>query len=158
MKIRTACETDFLEFIALSHRTWPEFDEREAIYHILCKYFTKTCFAAEDAGAIRGFLLGFISQQNRKDAYIHLIVVDRAAQRGGVASRLYERFFKTVRGMGVARVRLTVAPTNAPSPAFHRQMGFRPEIVGECVAIGEVAVARDFNGPGNHMVPFLREI
>lgn len=158
MAIRLVSEADFTTCIDIAHRTWPAFLEREAIYHILCKYFHTTCFVGEENGTILSFLLGFISQVDSHDAYIHLIVVDSPAQRHGIASSLYVEFFKTVRQMGATRVRLTVDPANTASLGFHASMGFRPEILGERIQVGSVWAAKDFNGEGRHMVPFVREL
>ena len=88
MIIRNARETDFVECVSIAHRAWPEFNEREAIYHILCRHFPDTCFMSEEGGKIQGFLLGFISQADTREAYIHLICVEPSAQRQGVAGRL----------------------------------------------------------------------
>ena len=158
MTIRNAREADSAECVAIAHRTWPEFLEREAIYHILCKYFTNTCFVCEEDAKIQGFLLGFLSQVDPTDGYIHLIVTDRACQRRGIAKKLYEEFFNTVRGMGAKRVRLTIDPANATSLGFHASMGFRPEILGERIQIGNVWAAKDFNGLGRHMVPMRLQL
>jgi hypothetical protein len=89
MLIRNANETDFLSCVLIARRAWPEINEREAIYHILCKFFNNTCFIAEETGKIQGFLLGFLSQVDARQAYIHLVAVDTSAQRQGLASRLY---------------------------------------------------------------------
>jgi ribosomal protein S18 acetylase RimI-like enzyme len=156
--IRLVSEADFTTCIDIAHRTWPDFLEREAIYHILCKYFNTTCVVSEDNGTILAFLLGFISQVDAREAYIHLIVTDSAAQRRGIASSLYMEFFKTVRQLGATRVRLTVDPANAASLGFHIRLGFRPDIIGERIQVGNVWAAKDFNGPGRHMVPFLLEL
>ncbi len=158
MPIRNAREADFVKCVSIAHDAWPEFKEREAIYHILCKYFNNTCFVSEENGEIQGFLLGFISQVDSRDGYIHLIVVDSSLQRCGIAESLYTEFFKTVRGMGATRVRLTVDPANSTSLGFHASMGFRPEILGERIQVGNVWAAKDFNGEGRHMVPFVREL
>ena len=158
MAIRLVSEADFTTCIDIAHRTWPAFLEREAIYHILCKYFNNTCFVSEENGEIQGFLLGFISQVDSRDGYIHLIVVDSSVQRRGIAGSLYMEFFNTVRQLGTTRVRLTVDPANSASLGFHASMGFRPEILGERIQVGSVWTAKDFNGEGRHMVPFVREI
>ena len=126
--------------------------------HRWCCQRPTTCFVSEENGTILAFLLGFISQVDAREAYIHLIVVDSPAQRHGIASSLYMEFFKTVRQMGATRVRLTVDPANTASLGFHTRLGFRPEIIGERIQVDNVWAAKDFNGPGRHMVPFVREI
>jgi predicted GNAT superfamily acetyltransferase len=156
--IRTAQESDFNECVAIARRTWPQFLEREAIFHIFCKYFRNTCFVNEEDGKVNAFLLGFISQVSPDEAYVHLIISDRSAQRRGIARALYMEFFRVVRQSGTMRVRLTVDPANKASLTFHHKLGFQPEIVGERIQAGEVWAVKNFNGENLHMVPFVREL
>ena len=100
MLIRNATEADFTSCVLIARRAWPEFKEREAIYHLFCKFFNNTCFVCEHDGKINAFLLGFLSQVDVSQADIHLIAVDPPAQRQGLASRLYQTFFETARAMG----------------------------------------------------------
>ncbi len=155
--IRNAQERDFTSCVEVAKRSWPIF-EREAVYHLFCKFFNDTCFVCEHDETLDGFLLGFISQTNRAEAYIHWIVVDPSAQRRGVATRLYERFFEAARRFGAQRVRLTVDPANAASLALQKRNRFQPDLCGETILVGDVLAVRDYNGKGLHMVPFLRSL
>ena len=157
MLIRNAQEMDFTSCVAMAKRAWPEFD-RPAVYHLLCKFFNDTCFVCERDGNIDGFLLGFISQVDRTESYIHWIVVDPSAQRQRLATRLYEKFFETAKRLGARRVRLTVSPDNAASLAFHKNVGFQPDLCGETIEVSGVVAVKDYNGQGDHMVPFSRSL
>jgi len=158
MLIRNAGELDFLSCVGIAARAWPSFKERESIYHLFCKYFSKTCFICEREEAIRAFLLGFLSQVNTKDAYIHLVAVDPDYQRQGLAGRLYQRFFEVAFNLNARRVRLIVNPDNIASLAFHQKFGFQNEAHGDVILINEVLAVRDYNGPGIHMVPLCRKL
>jgi len=140
--------------VHIARRAWPEFKERESIYHLFCKFFSNTSFVIEREGQIVAFLLGFLSQVDRSQAYIHLVAVDPSAQRQGLASQLYRTFFETVSSMQVRQVRLIVNPDNAPSLAFHHSFGFQVDPHGEMIDVGGVPAVKDYNGPGLHMVPF----
>jgi ribosomal protein S18 acetylase RimI-like enzyme len=142
--------------VLIARRAWPEFKERESIYHLFCKFFNNTCFVSERDGEIQAFLLGFISQVDAGQAYIHLVAVDPPAQRHGIARQLYETFFERVRGLGVRRVGLIVNPDNAGSLAFHESLGFQPDLHGETISVDGVTAVKDYNGPDLHMVPFSR--
>ena len=155
MLIRNAKESDFTSCVAVAKRSWPVF-ERAAVYHLFTKFFNDTCFVCEREGNIDAFLLGFISQVDRTESYIHWIVVDPSAQRQGLASRLYEKFFEAAIRLGARRVRLTVNPNNAPSLALQTSMGFQPDLSGETIDVGGVLCAKDYNGEGEHMCPFSR--
>ncbi len=158
MPIRNAAESDFYSCVLIARRAWPEFKERESIFHLFCKFFSDTCFIFETGDETQGFLLGFVSQVDPAQAYIHLVAVDPSAQRQGIARRLYETFFDRVKNLGAHQVRLIVNPDNPGSLAFHRVMGFAPDLHGETVAIDGVLAAKDYNGPGIHMVPFVRSL
>ena len=144
--------------VFIARRAWPEFKERESIYHLFCKFFSNTSFVCERDGEIHAFLLGFLSQVNPDHAYIHLVAVDPPAQRQGLAARLYQKFFEAAGGLGAQQVRLIVNPDNAGSLAFHRRLGFQPDLHGETVEVEGVLAVKDYNGPGLHMVPFTRPL
>ncbi len=162
--IRNARDGDFLACITLSREAWPQFKERESIYHLFCKFFSSTSFVAERAdGVLAGFLLGFLSQVDDREAYIHLVVVDGSARRQGMASRLYAAFFEaaaqaTGTRRGAERVRLIVNPDNAASLQFHERMGFVPDTPGPTILLDGVVAVKDYNGPGIHMVPCVRAL
>jgi len=158
MLIRNAQEDDFVNCFHISRRAWPEFKERESIYHLFCKFFNNTCFVIERDGQIQGFVFGFLSQVEKTQAYIHLVAVDPSSQRQGLANHLYARFFETVSGLGARQVRLIVNPDNAPSLAFHEKLGFQADLHGDTVVVDGVRAVKDYNGPGLHMVPFIRPL
>lgn len=143
--------------VTIARRAWPSFLERNSIYHIFCKHFSDTCFVAELDGGVRGFLLGFLSQTNRDQAYIHLVAVDPDCQRRGIARTLYQTFTQAVRKMGRRRINLIVNPDNIPSLAFHEGLGFQADVAGTVLVDGTLAV-RDYNGPGEHMTPLYKDI
>jgi ribosomal protein S18 acetylase RimI-like enzyme len=158
MLIRNAAEADFMHCVLIAKRAWPDFKERESIYHIFCKFFSNTCFVCEQDKTIHAFLLGFISQVDPSQAYIHLVATDPSQQRQGLASGLYQRFFETADGLGARQVRLIVNPGNRGSLAFHEKLGFQADIHGETVMVDGVPARKDYNGPGQHMVPFSRRL
>ncbi len=156
--IRNACESDFMFCVAISRKAWPTFKERESIYHLFCKFFSNTCFVYEVDKQIQAFILGFISQVDPTLSYIHLIAVDPDFQRHGIARKLYEHFFNTARNFGALEVRLIVNPDNPISLGFHKSLGFSTSIKGTHILIDGVDSAKDYNGPGIHMVPMRRPI
>jgi len=144
--------------VLIARRAWPQFKERESIYHLFCKFFNTTCFVCERDGNIVGFVLGFISQVNPRQAYIHLVAVDPSAQRQGLAEHLYQKFFNAAVALNAHEVRLIVNPDNSGSLAFHKKLGFQLALSGETIEIDGVLAVKDYNGPGLHMVPFSRSL
>ena len=144
--------------VSIARKAWPQFKERESIYHLFCKFFNNTCFVCERDNDIVGFVLGFISQVNPSQAYIHLVAVDPSAQRQGLAERLYQEFFNAAVPLNAREVRLIVNPDNSGSLAFHHKLGFQVVLSGETIEVDGVIAVKDYNGPGLHMVPFSRSL
>ncbi|WP_051872269.1 GNAT family N-acetyltransferase [Streptomyces sclerotialus] len=109
-----------------------------------------------DGAVLRAFLIGFLSQTDPGTAYIHFVGVHPEAQRGGLGSALYQRFFDIARGHGRSRVRSVTSPVNRNSIAYHARMGFRIE-PGDRTEDG-VAVHSDYDGPGLDRVSFVRDL
>lgn len=158
MEVRNIKEADFLDCVNIVKKSWPEFKERESIYHLFAKYFSNTSFVCEHDGKVVAFLLGFLSQVDEITAYIHLASTDPQFQRNGFASTLYRHFFYIARNQGSKKVCLIVNPDNIPSLEFHKRLGFQISNKGTLVKVGEVDAIKDYNGPGNHMVMFSREL
>jgi len=156
--IRTADEHDFVRMIDIAHLAWPEFAERNSIYHLFTKHFKDTCFVAEIENVIIGFILGFFSQVSMSEAYIHLVCVDPKYQRRNVATNLYNSFLEKAQKAGKTKVSLIINPDNATSIAFHIKMGFKANLYGQTKNIEGVEAVKDYNGEGIHMIPFYMEI
>jgi RimJ/RimL family protein N-acetyltransferase len=93
-------------------------------------FFTEFCdtsFVVERDGRVVAFLIGFLSQSARDEAYVHAVAVSPDARRQGLARLLYRRFAETVMSRGRRRIRAVTRPSNTGSIAFHRRLGFRVE-------------------------------
>src|SRR5258705_4539827 len=99
--------------------------------------FEGTSFVAErDDGTIAGFLIGFLSQTDESEAYVHFVGIAPELRESGLVRQLYERFFDVAREHGRTVARCVTSPTNTASVAFHRALGFPAE-----------RVASDSDGP-----------
>jgi ribosomal protein S18 acetylase RimI-like enzyme len=162
MKIKTIKEKDFVDCVKIVKKTWPEFKERESIYHLFSKYFCDTSFVIKRKFKrkfkVVSFLLGFLSQVDSSTAYIHLASTDLKYQREGYASALYQHFFKIVRAKGRKKICLIVNPDNESSLIFHKKLGFNVVNRKPIKKIKNVKASRDYNGPGIHMVVFSKDL
>jgi ribosomal protein S18 acetylase RimI-like enzyme len=113
------------------------------------EYFRPTSFVAESVidGRLVGFVCGFVSQTDPREAYVHFAGVDPDSRGSGLGRRLYEEFFAAARERGCSVVRAVTSPANTGSIAFHVALGFE-------VAAG----VRDFDGPGEHRVRLGRSL
>jgi predicted GNAT superfamily acetyltransferase len=89
-------------------------------------HFRGTSFVAERAGALAGFLVGFLSPAEPAEAYVHFVGVSPEERRSGLGRTLYERFFELARANGRTQVSCVTSPLNRGSIAFHTALGFEP--------------------------------
>jgi predicted GNAT superfamily acetyltransferase len=120
-------------------------------------HFRPTSFVAERDGRLAGFLIGFVSQTDPAQAYIHFVGVDPEIRGAGLGRTLYERFFAAVHDRGCTEVRCVTSPVNTGSIAFHRAMGFSP-FPGDATTPDGVPFARDYDGPGEDRVRFTKHL
>jgi ribosomal protein S18 acetylase RimI-like enzyme len=111
-------------------------------------HFEGTSFVAEsDDGELAGFLVGFLSQTDPAEAYIHFVGVSPERRGEGIGSTLYERFFEEVSSQGRTLVRCVTSPLNEDSVAFHQALGFEVE-----------RVVPDYDGPGEDRVLLVKRL
>jgi len=146
---------DHLPITAVADR-WCEGPVQPLLPRLFFDHFQTSSFAAERAGALVGFLVGFRSQTDPAVAYVHFVAVAPEARRAGVGRQLYLRFFEAVAAMSCRTVESITSPVNHASIAFHRRLEF--DIVpGDGVYDG-LPVWRDHAGPGQHRLLFRRRI
>ncbi|MBM4240224.1 MAG: GNAT family N-acetyltransferase [Euryarchaeota archaeon] len=157
-QIRNVLEKDFTKIAKLAENCNIMETERNTIYHIFTKFFKNTSFVAEIPGKreVTGFILGFISQKNPKEAYIHQLCVKSQLRRKGIAKKLLEKFLKGVRDFGCSKVFLIIKPENRVSIKFHKKLGFELYENQKLIEINGQIVVKDYDGPGKHMVVFYK--
>lgn len=119
-------------------------------------HFRQTSFVAEHSGNVVGFLIGFISQTFRSEAYIHFAGVHPEFRKRGLGCALYERFFEAVKKAGCGAVRCVTSPVNKGSVAFHLRMGFTMEPAKR--SIEGIPIAENYDGKGEDRVLFYKRL
>lgn len=158
-EVRKTEENDFVEIADLAEKCSPMATERNSIYHIFTKFFKSTSLVAElNSGEMAGFLLGFISQENPEEAYMHLLCVDPKIRGRGIGKALVERFLELASLKGCKKVYLITKPINWKSISFYRNLGFLEEKEGNTINIMGATAIRNYNGMGEHMVVFYKDI
>jgi ribosomal protein S18 acetylase RimI-like enzyme len=163
IQIRTAKEDDFEAIFNIANNCGPIVSERRSIYHIFTKFFQNTVFIAEKVEnknkIITGFLIGFISQTNSLECYIHQLCVDSAYRGDGVAFALIQRFMDIVSPRGCKKIYLIVKPLNQKAISFYKKMGFKIEISEtKSFKFRNLDIFKDYDGFGEHMIVFIKEI
>jgi ribosomal protein S18 acetylase RimI-like enzyme len=146
--IRHAQPSDYGRVIQHLNAWWGDREMAPMLPKLFFLHFEGTSFVAErDDGTIAGFVCGFLSQTNDEEAYVHFVGVAPDQRGSGLGRQLYERFFETAHAQGRSVVRCVTSTTNHDSIAFHQALGFEID-----------RVAKDYDGPGEDRVLFVRRL
>lgn len=146
--IRHAQPADYGRVIQHVNAWWGDREMAPMLPKLFFVHFEGTSFVAEnEAGELVGFLVGFQSQSDRSEAYVHFVGVAPAQRGSGLGRALYERFVEAVRTHGCTTVRCVTSPANEDSLAFHTRLGFEVD-----------RVAADYDGPGEDRVLLVRRL
>ena len=148
MEIRHAEPADYGRVIGRVNAWWGGRDMAPMLPRLFFVHFEGTSYVVDDGdGQLAAFLIGFLSQTDPDEAYIHFVGVSPEHRGGGLGRRLYERFFEDARAAGRTRVTCVTSPVNEGSVAFHEALGFTSE-----------SVAHDYDGPGEDRVLFVKTL
>ena len=111
MEIRHANPSDYGRVIQHVNAWWGGREMAPMLPKLFFLHFEGTSFVAEDDdGKLVGFLIGFLSQTDPDEAYIHFVGVAPEHRGSGVGRELYERFFTVVAAHGRSLVRCVTSP------------------------------------------------
>jgi len=147
-QIRHATPSDYGRVIQHVNAWWGGREMAPMLPKLFFLHFEGTSFVAEDEeGKLVAFLIGFLSQTDSEEAYIHFVGVAPELRGSGIGRELYERFFTTVGEQGRSLVRCVTSPVNGGSVAFHESLGFVAE-----------STVPDYDGPGEDRVLFVKHV
>jgi GNAT superfamily N-acetyltransferase len=113
--------------------------------------FGKYARVVEDVaagGRLVGFLLGFVLPEEPGSpalGYIHLVGIDPAYRRKGVARALYNEFTNTCTQLGCKRLKAVTTVGNEGSLRFHEALGF------------SAVEDKDYAGPGRKRLVLTKD-
>ena len=146
--IRHVQPSDYGRVIGRLNTWWGGRDMAPMLPKLFFVHFEGTSFVVDgDDGQLAGFLVGFVSQANPEEAYVHFVGVAPEHRGEGLGRRLYERFFEEARAAGCTMARCVTSPANGDSVAFHEALGFAQE-----------RVVADYDGPGEDRVLLVRPL
>jgi ribosomal protein S18 acetylase RimI-like enzyme len=146
--IRHAHPADYGRVIQHVNAWWGGRDMAPMLPKLFFLHFEGTSFVAErDDGTIAGFLIGFLSQTDESEAYVHFVGIAPELRGSGLGRAFYERFFESAKEHGRAVVRCVTSPSNTASLAFHDALGFTVD-----------RVAKDYDGPGEDRVLLVKHL
>ncbi|GAE35743.1 GNAT family N-acetyltransferase [Halalkalibacter akibai] len=153
MKLRTIAEGDYEKIKPLINHWWGGREMAHLLPKLFFTHFNNTSFIIEKDRQVVGFLIGFLSQTNLSEAYIHFVGVHPEYRNQNIARGLYQAFFDQIIDFGRTNVKCITSPVNKTSIAFHTKMGFSIED-GDSEVNG-IAVSKDYDGPGQDRVLFV---
>ncbi|MFD1067792.1 GNAT family N-acetyltransferase [Oceanobacillus locisalsi] len=156
MEIRHLQSADYDVLIPQINEWWGGRDMAGMLPKLFFNHFKNTSFIVEDEGKIAGFVIGFLSQDQLDEAYIHFVGVHPDYRKKNIGKTLYETFFTKVKGADRKIIRSITSPVNKTSIAFHQKMGFVME-QGDKTVDG-IAVKANDDGVGNDRILFRKEI
>ena len=158
MTLRNITSDDYAPIIAVLNEWWGGRQMSDMLPRLFFEHFQDTSFIAQaEDGSIAGFLVGFLSQTQNDEAYIHFVGVHPDQRKNGVGKLLYEHFFGTVQQQGRHVVRCVTSPVNKTSIAFHLRMGFVPKASDTKTDQG-VPCIENYDGKGESRVVFSKQL
>ena len=146
--IRHAQPSDYGRVIQHVNAWWGGRDMAPMLPKLFFLHFEGTSFVAErEDGTIAGFLIGFLSQTDESEAYVHFVGIAPELRGSGLGRAFYERFFDVAREHGRSVARCVTSPQNTDSVAFHEALGFTAD-----------RVAKNYDGPGEDRVLFVKQL
>jgi ribosomal protein S18 acetylase RimI-like enzyme len=163
MNIRHVQLDDYLPIVTVMDDWWGGRRVSHLLPRLFFEHFRNTSFVIEqDDKIIRqddpiiAFLVGFLSQSQPDEAYIHFVGVHPGYRDRRLGKTLYELFFKTVRQHNCTIVRCITSPVNTGSIAFHTRLGF--QIEPQDTQANGVSYNTDHDGLGEPRVHFVKHI
>ena len=152
--IRLVEPSDYPSIISVVNEWWGGRNMADMLPKLFFVHFRQTSFVAMQGENIVGFLVGFVSQTFRNEAYIHFAGVHPAFRKNGIGSALYEHFFEAIKKTDCTVVRCVTSPINKGSVSFHQRLGFQMEPSKK--VIEGIPVAENYDGRGGDRVLFYK--
>jgi ribosomal protein S18 acetylase RimI-like enzyme len=159
VRLRRPTESDHPTIVAVVDEWWGGRRIHDRLPRFWFRHFSGTSWIAEDdADAIVGFLVGFLSPDDPTAAVVHLAGVDPNRRRRRVATALYERFAADVTDCGAMRLEAVVWPGDPIAVAFHRAIGFEPVVGPETRNLYGSPAFADYDFDREDRVVFVRAL
>ena len=156
VKIRNGTPLDHEKVISVMPEWWGGRDLSSSVLKVFFIHFNKTTYIAEIGDEFVGFLVGFMSQSEKKVGYIHFAGVHPQFRKAGIGRLLYEKFYAACKANGRSIVKSCTSPVNKLSINFHQKMGFEIE-PGDGI-VDDVPVTLNYLGKDNPKVLFRKTI
>ncbi len=154
--IRNSKPSDHHRIINVLKDWWGGRDLTWMLPKLFLNHFCDTSFIIERDDELIAFLIGFLSQSNADEGYIHFAGVHPDYRSIGIGEYLYEQFYKACKENKRDTIRACTSPVNKGSIEFHKKIGFQIE-QGNSKFDG-ISVTLDYNQPNDPKVLFIKKI
>jgi GNAT superfamily N-acetyltransferase len=152
LKVRNSKPSDHQRIISVLKDWWGGRDLAWMLPKLFLIHFSDTSFIIEKNSELIAFLIGFLSQSNINEGYIHFAGVHPNYRDTGIGRYLYDRFFKVCSDQGRDTIKACTSPVNKGSIAFHKKVGFK--ILPGNAELDDIPVTLDYNKPNDPKVLF----
>ena len=156
IEIRNAKPSDHSRVINVMPQWWGGRDLSASVPKVFFIHFYNTIFIAHKGNELVGFLVGFLSQTDDKEGYIHFAGVHPDMRKVGLGRALFQKFFEVCTAHSRSIVRSCTSPVNKLSIGFHQRMGFVIE-PGDKIVDG-VPVVMNYLRENDPKVLFKKEL
>ncbi|WP_371068539.1 N-acetyltransferase family protein [Sediminibacillus sp. JSM 1682029] len=156
MHIRNVRSQDYEKISPLINQWWGGRNMEEKLPKLFFVHFQPTSFIVEEDGVIIAFLIGFLSQTNTEEAYIHFVGVDPEYRNRHIGTQLYERFFQTASSYDRSVIKAVTSPINKASIAYHTRLGFAVETGDK--QIDGIDIHSNYDGNKKDRVLFCKKL
>ena len=156
LSIRNSEPSDHNRIISVLKDWWGGRDLTWMLPKLFLIHFYNTSFIIEKDDELIAFLIGFLSQSNTDEGYIHFAGVHPDYRGIGIGEYLYEQFYKVCKENKRDTIRACTSPVNKGSIEFHKRIGFQIE-QGNAEFDG-IPVTLDYNKPNDPKVLFKKRI
>lgn len=153
--IRNISENDYDFVVRHLDSWWGGRKMTDMLPRLFFRYFNSSSFVFLKDGQLVGFLVGFVSDCQPNEGYVHFVGVSPDCRGAGVGSSLYERFFAYCKNRGASVVKCVTSPVNVSSIAFHTKLGF---IACSYDSSDCPVPILDYDGPGEDRIVFAKSL
>ena len=154
--IRNSKPSDHHRIINVLKDWWGGRDLTWMLPKLFLIHFCDTSFIIEKDDELIAFLIGFLSQSNTDEGYIHFVGVHPDYRSVGIGEYLYKQFYKICKENNRDTIKTCTSPVNKGSIEFHKKIGFQIEQGNG--KFDSIPVTLDYNKQNDPKVLFKKRI
>ncbi len=156
LSLRKSRPSDHHRIISVLEDWWGGRDLTWMLPRLFLIHFYNTSFIIAKGDKLIAFLIGFLSQSNTDEGYIHFAGVHPDYRGVGIGKYLYGQFYEVCKEHERDIIKVCTSPANKGSIEFHQKIGFQIEQGN--AELDCIPVTLDYNKPDDPKVLFKKRI